>query len=293
MDQIDRIDSTPLRTAQERTALGEASFVLSALGIAHSIDFDGVMWVLSVARVDAGRADNELENYRKEKSQVPPRPPRIPVIDSGWAGVAGYLLVIWALPTLEWRALSLPWRDGGEMQASSVLAGQWWRTVTSLTLHADLGHLAANSLFGAVMGLLVGRNFGSGLGWLLILLCGAAGNVLDALWRTEDFTSIGASTATFAAVGLVGSFVWRLGYFRTADWRRSFAPIAATLALLAYTGTSGENTDVVAHVMGLSSGLACGAVVAGFDLRRIGIVGQWCAGAAAMALVTVAWWLAL
>jgi hypothetical protein len=140
---------------------------------------------------------------------------------------------------------------------------------------------------------LVGRHFGSGFGWLLILVCGGVGYALDAAWQTEDIRSIGASTATFASIGLVGSFVWRRGYYRTTDWRRSFAPMFAALALLAYTGFGGENTDIVAHVMGLATGLCCGFVAAGFDLRRIGPMGQWCAGAAALMLVAFAWRLAM
>ena len=293
MDDVDRIDWASIRRAPDHSVLAEASFVLSAVGIEHAIDRDGDVWVLLVPPAFAKRADTELENYRQEKRRAPPRRSPPTVVDRGWSGVAGYLLVIWMMPTLEWLVVGQPWRDGGEMQASLVLAGQWWRTITALTLHADLGHLAANSAFGAVIGLLVGRNFGSGLGWLLIVVCGAAGNALDAAWRPEDFRSIGASTAVFAAVGLVGSFVWRRGYYRTTDWRRSFAPIAATIALFAYAGTAGEDTDVVAHATGLACGLVCGGVAGGFDIRRIGVVGQYCAGAAAVGLVAIAWWIAV
>jgi len=295
MDEVvDRIGWARIRRADDRGPLTEASFVLSAIGVDHYIDRDGDDWVLLVPAASAERADSELEKYRTENRWTPQRRPHVTVIDRGWAGIIGYLLVIWMLPTLEsWLAFGLPWRDSGTMQASLVLAGQWWRTITALTLHADLGHLVANSLFGGVFGVLVGRHFGSGLGWLLIVVCGAIGNALDAAWQTEDFRSIGASTASFAAVGLLGSFVWRRGYYRTADWRRSFAPVFAALALLAYTGMGGENTDIVAHVMGLTTGLACGAVAAGFDIRRIGLIGQCAAGAVAVALVALAWWFAL
>jgi membrane associated rhomboid family serine protease len=294
MDEaVDRIDWARIRYARDRSPLAEASFVLSAIGVDHYIAREPDGWALLVPAASAQLADSELEKYLSENRRTPPQRREVVVVDRGWVGVIGYLLVIWMLPTLESLAFGLPWRDGGVMQASLVLAGQWWRTITALTLHADLGHLVANSLFGGVFGLLVGRHFGSGLGWLLIVLCGAAGNALDAAWQTEDFRSIGASTATFAAIGLVGSFVWRRGYYRTTGWRRSFAPIFAALALLAYTGFGGENTDIVAHVMGLATGLCCGLAVASFDIRRIGLIGQYCAGTAAFALVAFAWRLAL
>ena len=85
-----------------------------------------------------------------------------------------FLLVIWLLPSLEAAAtFGWNWRSIGSMDAGLVASGQWWRTVTALTLHGDLGHLMGNSLFGAVFGMFAGRHLGSGLAWLLVLLCGA------------------------------------------------------------------------------------------------------------------------
>jgi hypothetical protein len=97
----------------------------------------------------------------------------------------------------------------------------------------------ALALFGGVFGV-VGRHFGSGLGWLLIVLCGAAGSCArrGMANRRLPFHRRDHLAATFASIGLVGSFVWRRGYYRTTDWRRSFAPIFAALALLAYTGSA-------------------------------------------------------
>jgi rhomboid protease GluP len=292
-DNVDQIEWTCIRRAGERGPLTDASLVLSAIDVDHVVDRDADGWGLFVPVPQVARAIAELETYRDENRATVIRRPRVTIIDRGWVGVIGYLFVIWALPTLEVsHAFGRTWREGGEMQAGLVMAGQWWRTITALTLHADLGHIVANSLFGAVFGVLVGRHFGSGLGWLLVVLCGAIGNSLDAALQPDDFLSIGASTATFAAVGLVGGFVWRRGYYRAVDWRRSFAPIFATIALLAYTGIGDERTDVVAHVTGLTTGLGCGIVVAGFDVRRLGRIGQYCAGIAVVGLVALAWWLA-
>jgi hypothetical protein len=83
--------------------------------------------------------------------------------------------------------------------------------------------------------------------------------------------------------------VWRRGYYRAVDWRRSLAPIFAAIALLAFTGIEGENIDIVAHVMGLAAGLCAGAIAAGFDIRRVGVWGQRLCGAAAIAGVAFAW----
>jgi rhomboid protease GluP len=279
-----------LRRGPDRRALERDSLVLTAIAIDNRIDPDGAEWCLWVPHEHAQRANDELEKYSLEnRPRFAPRP-QVVTIDSGWPGALCFLLVIWLLPSLEAaRIFGWHWRSIGAMDAGLVATGEWWRAVTALTLHGDLGHLVGNSLFGAVFGIFAGRHLGSGFAWLLIVVCGAVGNLLDAALQPEDFRSIGASTATFATVAIVGAFVWRRGYYRAIDWRRSVAPVFAAIALLAFTGLAGENTDVVAHVMGFLAGLACGIGAAEFDVRRIPNWGQWCCGAAAISIVAGAW----
>jgi membrane associated rhomboid family serine protease len=235
-------------------------------------------------------ANEELDNYHRENLPSGQAQRRAQTIDSGWVGVLGYLMVIWALPSLEGsRTFGWNWRPAGAMDAALVVAGEWWRTITALTLHGDLAHLVSNSLFGAVFGLFVGRYLGSGLGWLLVLIAGASGNTANAFIQQPGFRSVGASTATFAALSLVGAFVWRRGYMQGWDWRRRFAPVFGGVALLAYTGFGGGNTDVMAHVTGFVSGLVLGLVVGGVDVRRLGISGQLLCGGAALTLLSWAW----
>jgi rhomboid protease GluP len=278
-----------------RAPLVELGLVLTAVAIDHEIEFDGHEWCLKVQDADVAAAREELGSYRRENQPQPDHASslRAPNVDSGWLGVFAYLLTIWALPSLEAAsAFGWNWREAGVMHAGAVADGQWWRTVTALTLHGDIAHLVGNSLFGAVFGLFVGRYLGSGAGWLLVLLGGAVGNGVNALIQPDVFRSVGASTATFAALALVGSFVWRRGYMRGWDWRRRFAPVFGGIALLAYTGFGGENTDVMAHLTGFASGFLLGLIAASLDLRRLGVSGQALCGLAAVGLIVWAWALA-
>ena len=284
---------TCIRRARDRRFIRDAALVLTAVDIGNHMEFDATHWCLYVDPRDADRAGDELEYYRIENQMLSFRKPEIATIDSGWFGVIGYLLVIWLLPFLQANsAVGWAWNEIGAMQAGLVRAGEWWRTITALTLHADLGHIVGNSAFGALFGVLVGRNLGSGLGWLLILLGGAMGNGLNAWLQADSFRSIGASTATFAALGLVAAFVWRRGAFRGRRWRRNFAPIFAGIALLAYTGVGDENTDVVAHFVGFAVGALMGVTAARLDVERFGVAVQRVCGAVALALVALAWSLA-
>ena len=267
--------------------------MLAAVSIEHEIFKDEFDWCLLVPEAQAGEALAHLERYQLENRPLLPPPESPPVIDAGWVGVFGYLVVIWMLPWLESiAAFGWDWRTVGRMEAGLVMEGQWWRTVTALTLHGDIAHLIANSLFGLLFGVFVGRYLGSGLGWLLILLAGAIGNGANALLRPEEFRSIGASTATFAALSMGAAFMWRRRYFQGRDWRRNFAPIFAGIALLAYTGMGGGNTDVVAHLTGFAAGIAFGLLVAKVNVQRLGVIGQQLCGLGAVCLVVLAWMLA-
>lgn len=216
------------------------------------------------------------------------------VFDSGWPGVLGCLFVLWMLPALEaWSVFDANWREAGRLDAGRVMQGEWHRAITALTLHGDLAHLIGNSLFGAVFGLLLGRYFGSGFGWLLALGCGMLGNAINAAVRPEHFLALGASTAMFASVGLIGAFAWRRGYFRGRGLRRGAAPLFAGVALLVFLGLGGINADVLGHVAGFCCGVVVGGAVARFDIRMLGHSGQWLAGVLATATVALGWIAAL
>ena len=280
-----------IRRTRSRNPIYEWSLVLTAVSIRNEVEHVGDSWSLWVHPEQATEAETQLDQYDGENRSVRVlRSAPLVTIDSGRLGVAGYLLVIWAIPAFaSIGLLDASWRAGGHMQAGLVADGEWWRTVTALTLHADLGHIVANSLFGALFGLFVGRYLGSGFGWLLILISGALGNALNAWLRPEAFSSIGASTATFAALAIGAAFVWRRGYFHGAALRRSFAPIFGGIALLAFTGIGGGRTDVLAHFAGFGVGLCAGLLAASFDIRRLGRSGQYISAALAFGLLVLAW----
>lgn len=286
-------ESVLIRRARARGVLAELSLVLAAVDLDHHIEFDGHEWGLWVAVDAAATANEHLDRYEQENRPTPERVAPALTVDSGVLGVLGYLLVIWALPSLEGaQAFGWDWREAGVMDAAWVRDGQWWRTITALTLHGDLAHLVSNSLFGAVFGLFVGRYLGSGAGWLLVVVAGALGNTINAFVQDTGFRSVGASTATFAALAVVGAFVWHRGYLRGWDWRRRFAPVFGGVALLAYTGFGGGDTDVMAHVTGFGCGLVLGYLAGSErvpDVRRLGVGAQTLCGLGCLGLVAVAW----
>jgi rhomboid protease GluP len=192
------------------------------------------------------------------------------------------------------HALAIDWFAIGAAQAGLILEGAWWRTITALSLHADLLHLMSNLASGVVFGLFVAQLLGSGLAWLAILLAGALGNALNALVQSPEHTAIGASTGIFGALGILTGYMRR---FRVVPWRgglRRWAPLAAGIMLLVFLGFSGERTDIGAHVAGFAVGGAIGFALAPVahwvaQNRRA----QWACGMLACGLFSLAWLLAL
>jgi membrane associated rhomboid family serine protease len=157
-------------------------------------------------------------------------------------------------------AFGKDWFSAGAAQTGRIFAGEWYRVITALGLHADLGHLSSNLVAGSLFGFFASEVLGSGLAWLMILIAGSAGNAINAFFQPASHTSVGASTGIFGALGLLA--VVALKY--RSQWKgrlRRWAPLAAGLMLLAFMGTAGERVDVGAHVAGFAAGGALGAGV--------------------------------
>ena len=276
-------------TADARRA-SEAALVLTALEIKYERRMYQNRWQLSVAEEDAARANEELRAFDAERHAPAVGRKPIEELSNGWNGVASFagLLLIFAILQAQ-DALGLDWVSAGRLDAGRVIAGEWWRAVTALTLHADLGHLASNIAFGSFFGLYVGRYLGSGLGWSAIFAGGILGNVVNAWIQPPSHLAIGASTAVFAALGLLGAYTWRRGFLKNTPWRDRIAPVTAAVFLLAFTGsgsgTGDGNVDVMAHLTGFAAGFGLGVWLAASRIPEGARAQQLAAGIAAGALL--------
>ncbi len=270
-----------------------AALVLASAGIGSRLVRQPQTIALFVAAPDALRAGYELIEYDRENRRRP-----APALRSLWEGADGafaYATLLIVVYVAAGRGMfGLDWEAAGYAQAGLIVGGEWWRALTALTLHADIEHLASNIFAGGMLGIFLAQTLGPGLAWLAILLAGGLGNALNALVEPAEHTSIGASTAVFAALGLLATLVWRRGPSHWARGLRSWLPLAAGVMLLAFLGFGGERTDIGAHVAGFLVGILAG-VVLHFADRRIpqGRRAQYSYGFAAFALIVFAWLAAL
>jgi rhomboid protease GluP len=289
----------PVRGYRKLAQAREAALVLAARELVHRIDRQGEEWVLSVDAAARELAEEELTAFEAEQAERTPAPgSRLIAQADPWSLLLVGMILAGAFIAQERMGERLLAAGNAESMAI-VGRGEWWRCFTALLLHADLGHLVANLGFGLLFTAFLIPQVGAGLTWFLVVLAGGAGNALNAWgYRGEPHRSIGASTAVFAALGLlVGSELYaRWAFPATRTRRHLIAPLGAGLALLAILGVGEkhERIDFMAHAWGFFSGVLLALPVGALLARGAPPPwGQRAAGLCALGVVATAWWIAL
>jgi rhomboid protease GluP len=271
----------------------EFSLVLEAKAIEHEMETSGDVWVLRVPAALVHRAYDEISRYSAERSASRSRPVLLELHSGAAIGAAGYVLVL--LLTAYCAGMGLfgaDWLSVGALEAGG--AGEWWRALTALTLHVDQEHLLGNLLFGVVAGIGAGRLLGPGIAWASIAGAGALANLVEMLISPPSHRAVGASTAVFAALGLLAGLAWRRRLTLCERGWYVLAPLIAGICLLSLLGAGTAHVDVLGHALGFLFGVGVGWLYA-----RIGIPRdrtpqlQIAAGIAAVSLICLAWLLAL
>lgn len=251
-----------------REEADERALVLLAAGIECSVHPEHGRHVLLAAADDLGRARHEIELYEKENDETRHATViRWPEHSLGIAWMLAWATILSQVYFLQIREPGFT-DTFGNSSIGLVERHEWWRPFTALFLHADPMHLLGNVIIGGLFCVLVARSLGAACGWLLILLGGTIGNVINAaVHYPEPFRSIGASTATFAALGvLVGlTSVESLRSKSGRVFRTLAVPVLAGLVLFSWFGISGELTDVGGHAWGSLCGIALGAIAGAFQ----------------------------
>ncbi len=280
--------------SRNRAACSDRALVLASSQIPHKVVDDSSSCALIVPAEFSARAMEELLLYDEENPPPVPRPRKIIEYQDPVPGIVAYLIVVTLIAWLADNSVfGSDWYQLGRVDGTLLREGEWWRPITALTLHSGLRHLAGNIIFGTLFGLFAGRLLGSGLAWFAIVVSGAMGNVLNTLLLESSHRSIGASTAVFAALGLVAGYVWRAKLMSQERWPYRVGPIVGGFALLMYTGTGDANTDIGAHLMGFLCGFSSGMLLTLATIRPGDIRWQRFSAAAALILVCGSWLVAL
>lgn len=257
-----QIDGSVISLSQQRARLW--SLVLDARFIPCQIGESAGHWFLRVPLYRFDEACEELRRFERENNHWPPAPPQSrPMMENTLATLSVLIILatfhnITRLDITLMDGVPVDWGRIGSAQAGRILDGEWWRLVTALTLHGDVLHLVSNLAIGGVFVLLLCRELGSGLAWILLLAAGTLGNLCNAILQSRQHDSVGASTAVFGVVGILSAL--SLVRYRHHLQRRWPLPVASALALLSILGTEGKHTDLGAHLFGFLAGVLIGLV---------------------------------
>jgi rhomboid protease GluP len=250
-----------IQVRSERQAM-DWSLVLTSQDISSTLLHrpDEGRWLVAVAPGDYARACEAIRLYQRENRTWEWRQP-LP-----WTGVHFHWGVLfWCVVLLGLHSFDATHgyslRSRGILDTQAIRAGEWWRLVTAVSLHANIAHLVSNLTMGGLfLGLAMAR-FGPGWALLTALLSGVIGNVLGWLVYPEPHQGLGASGMVMGGLGLVA-------VQSVAAWGRH----PRALRFLATGVLSGTflfillgldpNTDVIAHAGGYAGGLMFGILLA-------------------------------
>jgi rhomboid protease GluP len=272
----------------------EYSLVLEARAIEHEVLESDDVWLLTVDASSQASALEELTRYSAERSSPRPQSRFAITFKGAGVGAAAYASIL--LLTAFCAGLGLfgkDWYAAGVIDAGPA-RNEWWRAITALTLHVDPAHLFSNLFFGVLVGAAATRLLGPGVAWFAAVFAGACGNYVEMWIAPASHRALGASTAVFAALGLVTGLAWteRLT-FPERNWYR-WAPLIAGVCLLTLFGAGGEHVDVLGHFLGFAFGIAAGGLCAIAALPRSReLPTQFLFGAATVLSIGLAWLLAL
>ncbi len=284
---------TAIRTTRRASEADEWALVLTAAGIPYRLDVADGGWTLLVPAPEVAKVREALGAYDEERRGEPDATlpeggsPRL-----AWAVgliVGALLLGFFALTGPP--AAGSPWFQRGAAASGPMLNGEPWRAVTALTLHVDTVHVVGNAVATALLLPPIVQRLGPGGGVWLVLLAGTGANLLAAAVQGSAHVAVGASTATFGAIGILAAFRLWPGFAPGRTRGRRWIVLVATVLLLTMLGT-GRGADVLAHALGLLSGGVFGLVAAVFR-RPLAAPLQGALVAAAALAVVGAWHLAL
>jgi rhomboid protease GluP len=276
-------------------ACREFSLVLDAKGLPYECVESDAQWALLVALENAEVAREELARYAQERSTRREKVPAIVPFKGAATGAIGYTLILLTVAFCAGINLfGADWMSIGALDQSAGAGRDWWRALTALTLHVNRVHLISNLVSGIVFGTLASSVFGPGVARASIVAAAALANYLEMLIIPPPYTSVGASTAVFAALGLLSGFALRRQLTLRGRWWYRWAPLIAGVILLSLLGAGTEHVDVLGHVLGFLAGVVFGwtCARAGLPRSRDTLV-QVAAAIAAVSLLLVAWIMAL
>ena len=157
----------------------------------------------------------------------------------------------------------------GELDAAAVLLRrEYGRIIYSMFLHAGIDHLFNNMVILFFLGAMIEKVTGHFQLLLIYLLSGIGANICSLLYKVmimDSMASVGASGAIFGLDGVL--LAWIL-LDRQAMPDVTPRRVLLMIVLSLYSGFTAHNIDNAAHVGGVLTGFAAGALLCALRRRK-------------------------
>lgn len=143
-----------------------------------------------------------------------------------------------------------------------VKDGEWWRLITCMFLHGNIGHIIGNTIGLFLAGIFLEPLFKRWQYVAVYIITGMLAS-LTSIWWNDTSISVGASGAIFGLYGLILAVtIFRKFEKKIESGGLVFASIYIAFSLL--MGLAGAGIDWAAHIGGLISGFVIGALISLF-----------------------------
>lgn len=137
----------------------------------------------------------------------------------------------------------------GRLNGADIFAGQWWRLITSIFLHAGIPHLTVNMIALLIVGCIVEEKIGSKR---YIITFMGSGMISALFTMTHTHGAVGASGAIYGIIGgMIVIFLKERSYI---VHKMSFIKWILLILYLILPNLSGM-VSIIAHTSGLFSGM--------------------------------------
>jgi rhomboid protease GluP len=172
-----------------------------------------------------------------------------------------------------------------------IRAGEWWRLITPIFLHANLIHLGFNCFSLYQIGPMVEETLGSQKFVTVYLLTGFFGNALGVLaavigLTNPQGTSVGASGALMGLIGLLAVYGYRIGGAYGHALTRQMLFWGGIWIVIGLVGLM-PNIDNACHIGGALSGAGIGFLITFQPPATSRSIAGWNSAAIACVLVIV------
>ncbi len=240
--------------------------------------WDKVLRLLGTNRVRlAWRWRNFKENRGREKVRAPGAssgsfiPEDFPIVTVAIIGICAvfYFLAIKMTGNLTGETATSPGPLAlvryGATYTPAIQHGEWWRTITSVFLHANIPHILMNALALWSVGNVAEERFGRARTLVVFVVAGTVGMVASVWWH-DNVLGVGASGAVFGLMGCVIANAFRQG--NTVAARELRARFVPWLIFAGIMGFAIPGIDNAAHLGGLAAGGLCGLFLGESTIAR-------------------------